>query len=227
MYQNGQGVTQDYAKAFQCYSQSASLHDPNAFDRLGLLYYRGMGVSRDMVQAFQFFTQGAGLGDSWAELNLGQMYEGGHVRPDHTIAPSGPGNAKPVLTPDFGTALRLYTQSAAQGNRVAAYKAGVMYETGSGAPQNYELAFSYYKKSVSKQYLPAYIAIGKLHELGLGTSVNLLHAYVAYSVAAQLGDAEATDRLRTVTRRLTPDQLSRARALLERYLVSFQTGIAE
>jgi uncharacterized protein len=227
MYQNGQGVAQDYSKAFQLYSKAMSLNDPNAFDRLGRLYYGGLGVNKSMRKALALFTEGAGLGDSWAQLDLGLMYESGHVRPDHTLAPLGPGNTKPTLRPDYPMALKLYTQSAAQGNRVAAYQAGVLYEAGSGVTQNYAQAFQYYKQSASKGYSPAFVALGKLHELGLGTSVNLLHAYVAYSVAARQEDAEAADRLQSLIRRLTPDQLARAKVLLQRFLDSSQTGHAE
>jgi TPR repeat protein len=216
MFQNGQGVVQDYAKAFQLYSKATSLGDANAFDRLGLLYFRGLGVNRNMLEALRLFTEGASLGDSWAQFHLGQMYEKGRVRPDHTLAPLGPDNAK--ITPNYAMALKLYVQSAAHGNRVAAYKAGAMYEAGSGTPQNYKQALEYYKRSAeSKQYAPALVALGRFHELGLGTSVDLPYAYVAYSVAARQEDAEASNRLRALTRRLTPEQLASAKGMLQRF----------
>lgn len=220
MYQNGQGFTQNYRKASQLYSKAGSLGDPNAFDDLGLLYYRGLGVKRNMRMALQLFTKGASLGDSSAEFHLGEMYESGHVRPDHTIALRGPGNTPPKLTPDYATALKLYAQSAAQGNGLAAYKVGAMYEAGAGAPQSYVKAIQYYEDS--RLYPPSLLALGRLYELGLGTSVNLLDAYAAYSLAA-VQNAEAAERLRSLERRLTSNQLAAAKALLPEFRSSLQT----
>ena len=47
LYQNGQGVPQDYVKAREWYELAADMGDANAMVDLGLLYFNGLGVPQD------------------------------------------------------------------------------------------------------------------------------------------------------------------------------------
>jgi TPR repeat protein len=47
LYQKGQGVTQDYAKAREWYQKAADAGDPIAMDNLGVLYRDGPGGAQD------------------------------------------------------------------------------------------------------------------------------------------------------------------------------------
>jgi len=61
MYENGEGVPQDYAMAAQWYLKAAE-HVPDygaageAQNNLGLLYYSGRGVPQDDVMAYMYFA---------------------------------------------------------------------------------------------------------------------------------------------------------------------------
>lgn len=228
MFETGQGVPRNYRKAVAYYSQAVSKKDANAFDRLGMLTLRGLGVKRNPAQAFNLFTQGAALGDSWAQLNLGEMYYGGHVpvaglesaggTPENSVASSEPvARSKQPPVPDYSSALKFYSNSAAQGNRVAEYRLGRMYESGIGVGQDYSQAFELYRRSAHRHYAPALVALGQAHEAGRGTAVNLLHAYIAYNLAIEQNDPTAPTLLESLMRRLSPAQLEQAQASLEEY----------
>ncbi|QIC72349.1 sel1 repeat family protein [Acinetobacter indicus] len=51
MYANGQGVTQNYSKAFEWYSRAAAQGDADAQYRLGLMYASGQGVTQNYSKA--------------------------------------------------------------------------------------------------------------------------------------------------------------------------------
>ena len=52
MYDNGQGVTQDYAEALQWYRKAAEQGVADAQYNLVSMYYDGQGVTQDYVQAY-------------------------------------------------------------------------------------------------------------------------------------------------------------------------------
>lgn len=232
MSETGQGVPRSYQKAVAYFAQAVAKKDANSFDRLGMIYLRGLGVKRQPAKAFALFTQGAALGDSWAELNLGEMYFGGRIphKSDQAKQPNSAPTArnnvqdsplqpkqKAAPVPDYASALKFYRQSATQGNRVAAYRLGLMYESGTGVTQDYAQAFEYYRQSAHRQYAPALVALGQAHETGRGTGVNLLHAYIAYNLAIEQNDPNAPALLQSLVHKLNAAQLKQAQASLEEY----------
>ena len=56
MYDNGQGVPQDYAEAVRWYRKAADQGDASAQYNLGRLYADGQGVRKDYVQALKWFN---------------------------------------------------------------------------------------------------------------------------------------------------------------------------
>ncbi|PAX24878.1 hypothetical protein CKX34_01650, partial [Neisseria gonorrhoeae] len=51
MYENGQGVRQDYVQAVQWYRKASEQGDAQAQYNLGLMYYDGRGVRQDLALA--------------------------------------------------------------------------------------------------------------------------------------------------------------------------------
>ncbi|EMT3920850.1 sel1 repeat family protein [Neisseria gonorrhoeae] len=51
MYENGQGVRQDYVQAVQWYRKASEQGDAQAQYNLGAMYYKGRGVRQDLVLA--------------------------------------------------------------------------------------------------------------------------------------------------------------------------------
>src|SRR5665213_1030865 len=74
MYSRGDGVPQDYAKAFLIYSELAARGEPLAFHNLGVCYQNGLGTKKDLLKAEQSYRKAADSGVLWAIFNLGTMY---------------------------------------------------------------------------------------------------------------------------------------------------------
>jgi TPR repeat protein len=62
MYNNGEGVTQDYKEAEKWYRLAAEQGDPEAQYNLGVMYDTGKGVTQDFVRAHMWFNIVAGNG---------------------------------------------------------------------------------------------------------------------------------------------------------------------
>ena len=100
MYDNGEGVTQDKAKAVEWYTEAAQQGYANAQYNLGSMYSNGEGVAQDKAKAkaVEWYTEAAQQGHKSAQNNLGLMYR------------KGEGVAQ-----DKAKAVRWYTEAAQQG----------------------------------------------------------------------------------------------------------------
>ncbi|HFA1159078.1 TPA: sel1 repeat family protein [Neisseria gonorrhoeae] len=63
MYENGQGVRQDYIQAVQWYRKASEQGDAQAQYNLGLMYYDGRGVRQDLALAQQWLGKACQNGD--------------------------------------------------------------------------------------------------------------------------------------------------------------------
>lgn len=87
MYYKGDGVPQDYKKAFEAYSEAAKKGDLIAQSMLGAMYYTGKGVPKDHRKAFEAFKTAAEKGFDVAQYRLGYLHEYGIGTPqDHKSA---------------------------------------------------------------------------------------------------------------------------------------------
>ena len=59
MYENGQGVAQDYSEAARWYQKAAELKDEMAGFYLGMMYENGHGVARSHKKALDWFQRTA------------------------------------------------------------------------------------------------------------------------------------------------------------------------
>ncbi|HXT65671.1 MAG TPA: tetratricopeptide repeat protein [Nitrospiraceae bacterium] len=66
LYENGDGVPEDYGKAREWYEKSAAQGDANAQFYLGLMCAFGRGTSLDLVQAHMWYSLAAGNGNAHA-----------------------------------------------------------------------------------------------------------------------------------------------------------------
>tara|TARA_R110000787_G_scaffold189912_2_gene301484 strand:- start:1546 stop:2139 length:594 start_codon:yes stop_codon:yes gene_type:complete len=74
MYQNGQGVLQNYKTAVKWYRLSAEQGTAFAQYNLGQMYIRGDGVTQDDKTALKWYRLSAEQGDDFAQYNLSVMY---------------------------------------------------------------------------------------------------------------------------------------------------------
>jgi uncharacterized protein len=221
MYEFGQGVPRSMPKAVSAFSKAIAHQDANSCDQLGLIFMRGVGVKRNLPRAARLLTKGARLGDQWAQLHLGELYLGGHVPSRKGMARSAASANSVVVPPttrtakpNFMMAKKLFSDSAAQGNRVAAFQLAELYEFGKGGQKDMAKAVQLYSQSAANNYAPAQVALGRLAEAGSGMEANVVEAYTFYSLAAAQDSVTGETRLRELTRKLTPNELQQAQALL-------------
>jgi len=76
-YYYGNGVAQDYNKAFLCYEKACNGNNMDGCNNLGYMYENGIGVIEDKVKAFIFYEKASNAGHILACNNLGWLYENG------------------------------------------------------------------------------------------------------------------------------------------------------
>ena len=87
MYYNGQGLTQNSAKAVKWYRLAAEQGHGDARLNLGAMYRNGQGVPEDFVRAAKWYRLAAEQGNAIAQDNLGILYYfGDGVLQDNLIA---------------------------------------------------------------------------------------------------------------------------------------------
>jgi TPR repeat protein len=81
LYQKGEGVRRNGAKAIAWYRKAADQGNVIAQNNLGAMYASGDGASQDYAQAITWLRKAADQGDAIAEDNLGLMYTDGNGLP--------------------------------------------------------------------------------------------------------------------------------------------------
>ena len=103
LYEKGDGVPRDYAKARQWYEKAAVRGDLEAAASLGTLHLNGQGGVQDYQKALDWYRRAAARDHAMAFTNLGLMYEHGKGVPQ-----------------DFIQANKYYILGAARGDKLGA-----------------------------------------------------------------------------------------------------------
>ena len=74
MYSEGQGVPQDYARAYRWYRQAAAQGHAEAQHSLGELYALGHGPQQSYAKALEWYVKAAAQGHAEAQYSLGELY---------------------------------------------------------------------------------------------------------------------------------------------------------
>jgi uncharacterized protein len=77
MYQDGIGVTQDYAEAIRLYRLAAAQNDGVALLHLGNMFALGLGGARNDAEAVKWYRLSAARGNMQAQTYLAAMYSDG------------------------------------------------------------------------------------------------------------------------------------------------------
>jgi len=85
MYDDGEGVPQDYKEAFKWYTKSAEQGVAEAQHNLGWMYDKGEGVPQDQKEAVKWYRKAAEQGLAKAQHNLGCMYDNGKGVPKDLV----------------------------------------------------------------------------------------------------------------------------------------------
>ena len=134
MYDNGEGVPQNYVEAAKWYRQAADQGDAMAQNNLGVMHYKGQGVPQNDAEAFRWYRLAADQGDATAQSNLGGMYEKGEGVPQNYVE-----------------AVKWYRVAAEQGYANAQFGLGFMYVNGVGVPNNDVEAYKWLALAAAQQ----------------------------------------------------------------------------
>jgi TPR repeat protein len=178
LYDNGQGVKQDYEQAKEWYEKAEKAGNSEATNNLGYLYGQGRGVKQDYQQAQEWYEKAASAGNASAMDNLGYLY--GH----------GLGVGQ-----DYQQAKQWYEKGAMAGSAEAMYNLGYLYDKGYGVKQDYLQAKQWYEKAAMAGNAEAVNNLGYLYDKSHGVKQDYLQAKQWYEEAAMAGNAEAFNNL--------------------------------
>ncbi|KAF9131986.1 hypothetical protein BGW39_000989 [Mortierella sp. 14UC] len=136
LYHEGQGVTQDYARALEWYLKAADQNQAAAEYNIRVVYEKGLGVEVDHVLAMEWYKKAAGRGDADAQFSIGWLYD----------------NGEGGVPQDGALAMEWYLKAAEQGYNAAQFNLGLLYEAGPGLDWNYHLALKWFLKSALYHY---------------------------------------------------------------------------
>ena len=118
----------------------------------------------------------------------------------------------------FDKAMQMLRPAANAGNADAEELIGIMYAMGLGVTQDDRRAFEWYLRSAMKGHAGAQSGVGWYYEVGRGLpSVDLVRAYMWYTLSAIGGDPDALISQEEVIKKMNPQQINEALELVEDY----------
>lgn len=198
MYYDGHGVEQSYADAFKWTKLAAEQGYADAQARLGFMYLTAQGIPRDYQEAAKWYGKAADQGQAGGQVGIGYMYANGQGVPR-----------------DNHEAMKWYRKAADQGYAQGQYSVGYMYYAGEF--QDYQEAAAWFKKAAEQGDAAAQCCLGDIYGAGLGVPVNLAYSYMWLELAAAAGNQEALKLRGGIEKKMTPEQISKAMALVREW----------
>ena len=96
---------------------------------------------------------------------------------------------------DYAQSLKVWKSRAAEGDMVAQYNLGMLYDTGRGVVQNDQEALKWFKIAAEKGNATAQFNIGTMYDTGRGVAQNDQEALKWFRLAAGKGNASAQNSL--------------------------------
>ena len=120
----------------------------------------------------------------------------------------------------YAEAMEALWPAARSGNADAEELIGVMYALGLGVEPDPIRAFDWYLRSAMKGHPGAQSGVGWYYELGIGMPApDLVRAYTWYVLSAIGGDPDAAISQEEVVKKMTPEEIEQAHALIDDYRV--------
>ena len=194
-YLEGDGVKQDYEKAFSWFQKSAEQDLAPALLNMGECYFHGVGVEKDQEKAMSYYTQAAEHNFRQAEFVLGYIYskeEYGHLDPQKAIYwLERAANHKVVhaahrlgviyyageLTKrNDSLALVWFREAAYHGEANSQYMLGLAYRGNSPIPRDLNLSAQWIKKAAMQGHPAAMKILADYYQHGIEVEQNYLRA---------------------------------------------------
>ena len=202
-YLRGDGVQQDYAKAYEWFKKAADQGHPRAKYNIGSLHLNGWGVPRDASQAIGWYKRAFDGADPELLFAMAQTVE-----------------AERAMLNAWPFAVKCYAAAADAGHAKAQEVLGVRFIAGDGVEKNIELGTQYISQSARQGNPKGLWLLARLYEEGYAGEPNLPHAMYLYYCAALEGYPEAERDGRALEARMTPEERAdangRISAMLEK-----------
>ncbi|MBK1880454.1 tetratricopeptide repeat protein [Pelagicoccus mobilis] len=166
-YENGWGIDQDISKALLWYRSSAELGYVPAYRNLGRVFKEGIGVTANDRKAFDWYSRAAEKDDVESQYRVGQAFlsgkgvvhseeygiewlskaaDSGHAQAMRAIAAHyyATGDSK---NGGLDLAAAWYKKAASNGDMVAQFNLGSMYEKGEGISRDKNSAINWYRQA--------------------------------------------------------------------------------
>jgi TPR repeat protein len=195
MYLKGYGVPKNYINSAKYFTLSANKGNAYSEFNLGYFYENGYGVTQDYKTAIQWYTKAANQNLTDSMVNLGNIYENGRGVPQ-----------------DYTQAFNWFTKAANKNSAVAECSLGDLYYSGNGVKKDNKLAANWYVKACIDGSKDApdklktmnlggssfsYKNLGYMYYNGWGMKKDLTKAKKYFQLAANAGDQDSKDMLKT------------------------------
>ena len=111
---------------------------------------------------------------------------------------------------DYEIAVKLWMDSAKQGQPEAQGFIGAMYHAGYGVEKDYGMAMKWYLKAAKKGVAQAQLGIGNMYGDGLGVEKDYVKARMWFEISADAGNQRAEYNSRKVAQRMTEADIAKA-----------------
>jgi TPR repeat protein len=194
MYTRGQGVAQNYDRAFTLFEQAAKSGLSNAQKNLGVMYENGFGVAFDETIAHELYRQ---AGQNAQETFAKAVAELGEIT-DPRINLPAPSEIKNVRI------------RAEMGDVVSQYSLAMLLESdATGTIPSAQIAF-WMRKAANAGFVDAQSKLGMMYLTGNGVIQNYVQAYAWLSIAQASGLRHFQDIHDQLSGMMTTSQITRA-----------------
>ncbi|SEN84960.1 Sel1 repeat-containing protein [Roseovarius tolerans] len=104
---------------------------------------------------------------------------------------------------DFATAIEKWRRLAEQGDAVAQFNLGTMYESGNGVTRDAAEALKWYRLAAVQGYIGAQNNLSAMYALGRGVPQDIVTAHMWYNIAAAGGSAKGEELRDLLATRMT------------------------
>lgn len=204
IYEQGNGVEQDFSKAVEFYTKAAKMGNSIAMNNLGIMYLEGIGVEQNYKIAKELFDKAYSQGLVDAAKSLGFVYHTGRGVPvdldksiEFFLIPAEKGdsfsqNELGVLYQGkqeekyYKEAIKWYTKAADQNNYLAEFNLAHMYKEGKGVDVDFAKAAKYLALSATKGYVLAQYDLAGMYGSGKGVGKDYVEMYAWLTVAGNI-----------------------------------------
>lgn len=170
IYYNGNGVKNDYKKAYNYYILSEKNGNKSIYYDIGLMLYYGQGCENNYIKAMEYFKQSSDINnDNRSQYMLMLMFKKGISVEKNPIEE-----------------LRFLKLSAQNGNNEAQYLLGNKYKY----DDNYKEAVKWYELS-APEYVEAQYELGLVYYYGYGVDEDEKEAMKYFNLASARGHKQS------------------------------------